>query len=298
MQGRNSQRELRKQLSEKCTSTVQNIVKVARSVREESGSEAVADSARRLAAKERFISHSLQAAEQLPHQLVQLDLHLSVVHHHLSNLADSARKCLRLLDEPGQHSSTSRLRTLRLICQTCLRAQDGQWWQVLDLQPGADAKSIKAAVRRLVRIVHPDKCSLSGAEEAFKSVLKAAEHVSASDTDAPLFDYDGGNWWEEWDDPEQLKRKRKAEEMEQQHGEAHTIWWLQLQDLSVQGLQEEVKVLQRDLFKEQSLLKAERQRRLREARVLLNQRLLEAEEAEDSVDATPVETGQGGGFFL
>lgn len=39
MQGRNSQRELRKQLSEKCTSTVQNIVKVARSVREESGSE-------------------------------------------------------------------------------------------------------------------------------------------------------------------------------------------------------------------------------------------------------------------
>ena len=34
----------------------------------------------------------MQAAEQLPHQLVQLDLHLSVVHHHLSNLADSARK--------------------------------------------------------------------------------------------------------------------------------------------------------------------------------------------------------------
>ncbi len=83
--------------------------------------QAVADSARRLAAKERFISHSLQvssclmlgqrvfcelkvlreryhyrmlmqAAEQLPHQLVQLDLHLSVVHHHLSNLADSARR--------------------------------------------------------------------------------------------------------------------------------------------------------------------------------------------------------------
>ena len=39
MQGRNSQRELRKQLSEKCTNTVQNIVKVARSVREDIGSE-------------------------------------------------------------------------------------------------------------------------------------------------------------------------------------------------------------------------------------------------------------------
>ncbi len=43
-------------------------------------------------------------------------------------------ECLRLLDEPGQHSSTSRLRTLRLICQTCLRAQDGQWWQVHALE--------------------------------------------------------------------------------------------------------------------------------------------------------------------
>ena len=49
-----------------------------------------------------------------------------------------------------------------------------------------------------------------------------------------MFDHDGGSWWEQWDDPEQVTRKRKAQEMEQQHGEAHTIWWLQLQDLSVQ----------------------------------------------------------------
>ena len=119
--------------------------------------------------------------------------------------------------------------------------------------------------------MHPDKCSLPGAEEAFKSVLKAAEHVSASDTgmgtilymcdctpdivpeypcpgsshwlaperpssaDVPVFDHDDGNWWEEWDDPEQLRRKRKAQDMEQQHGEAHTIWWLQLQDLALQA---------------------------------------------------------------
>ena len=56
--------------------------------------------------------------------------------------------------------------------------------QVLDLEPGSDAKSIKSAVRKLARKVHPDKCSLPGADEAFKSVLKAAEHVSASDTGA------------------------------------------------------------------------------------------------------------------
>lgn len=39
---------------------------------------------------------ALQAAEQLPHQLVQLDLHLSVVHHHLSTLADFAKVEARL----------------------------------------------------------------------------------------------------------------------------------------------------------------------------------------------------------
>ncbi len=39
-------------------------------------------------------------------------------------------QCLRLLDKPGQHAMNSKLRTLRLICQTCLRSQDGQWWQV------------------------------------------------------------------------------------------------------------------------------------------------------------------------
>ena len=55
---------------------------------------------------------------------------------------------------------------------------------MLDLEPGSDAKRIKSAVRKLARKVHPDKCSLPGADEAFKSVLKAAEHVSANDKGA------------------------------------------------------------------------------------------------------------------
>lgn len=38
--------------------------------------------------------------------------------------------CLRYLDTHFQHSTGSRLRTLRLICETCLRSQDEQWWQV------------------------------------------------------------------------------------------------------------------------------------------------------------------------
>ena len=54
--------------------------------------------------------------------------------------------------------------------------------QVLQLEPGSDAKSIKGAVRKLARKVHPDKCSLPGAADAFKAVVEAAEHVSTSDT--------------------------------------------------------------------------------------------------------------------
>ena len=38
--------------------------------------------------------------------------------------------CLSLLDAHCQHSTASRLRTLRLICETCLRSHDEQWWQV------------------------------------------------------------------------------------------------------------------------------------------------------------------------
>ena len=53
--------------------------------------------------------------------------------------------------------------------------------QVLDLQPGADAKSIKLPSDDWSDWYTQDKCSLPGAEEAFKSILKAAEHVSAND---------------------------------------------------------------------------------------------------------------------
>ena len=62
------------------------------------------------------------------------------------------------------------------VSQLCGRTQ------VLQLEPGSDAKSIKAAVRKLARKVHPDKCSLPGAADAFKAVIEAAEHVSTSDT--------------------------------------------------------------------------------------------------------------------
>ena len=48
---------------------------------------------------------------------------------------------------------------------------------------------------------------------------------------------DGAQWWAEWDDPEQQGRKRKAEALQEQHGEARRIWRLQLQDLPLQARQ-------------------------------------------------------------
>ncbi|CAK0743792.1 hypothetical protein CVIRNUC_001497 [Coccomyxa viridis] len=183
---------------------------------------------------------------------------------------------------------------LQLILQICYRAQQEQWWQVLQLEPGSDAKSIKATVRTLARKVHPDKCSLPGGAEAFKAVIEAAEHVSTSDTEKAQYRDNGAQWWAEWDDPEQQSRKRKAEALQEQHGEARRIWWAQLQDLPLQDLQEEVRKLQRDILKDQDVPKAERQERLREARALLNQRLSEDLLAARTHD---LDRHPGGGFF-
>ena len=71
---------------------------------------------------------------------------------------------------------------MRCTQQTCCMSLSCGVAQVLQLEPGSDAKSIKTAVRKLARKVHPDKCSLPGAAEAFKAVVEAAEHVSISDT--------------------------------------------------------------------------------------------------------------------
>ena len=57
---------------------------------------------------------------------------------------------------------------------------------MLNVQAGSDTQSIKGAVRKLVIKIHPDKCDLPGAEEAFKAVLAAAEHVSANASGDPL----------------------------------------------------------------------------------------------------------------
>ena len=60
-------------------------------------------------------------------------------------------ECLRLLDEPGQHSTTSRSCTLRLICQTCLRAQDGQWPQVDALEnPTCKIESVSGSPANVI----------------------------------------------------------------------------------------------------------------------------------------------------
>ena len=56
-------------------------------------------------------------------------------------------------------------------------------------------------------------------------------------TEKAQFRDDEAQWWAEWDDPEQQSRKRKAEALQEQHGEARRIWRAQLQELPLQASQ-------------------------------------------------------------
>ena len=51
--------------------------------------------------------------------------------------------------------------------------------QVLGVAETATAADIKRQYRKLAALVHPDKCALKGAEEAFKLLGKAAAQVTA-----------------------------------------------------------------------------------------------------------------------
>lgn len=56
--------------------------------------------------------------------------------------------------------------------------------QVLSLHSNATEADIKRQYRKLAAQVHPDKCHLEGAEEAFKLLGRAVAHaIAAADTD-------------------------------------------------------------------------------------------------------------------
>ena len=49
---------------------------------------------------------------------------------------------------------------------------------MLGLPASSEEKQVRIQVRKLARKVHPDKCSLFGAEAAFKAVCKAAAQAT------------------------------------------------------------------------------------------------------------------------
>ena len=57
-----------------------------------------------------------------------------------------------------------------------------QHYAALELSEGCSSRAVKAAFRRLARLVHPDKCKVDGAHRAFLK-LQAA-HETLSDPDA------------------------------------------------------------------------------------------------------------------
>ena len=50
--------------------------------------------------------------------------------------------------------------------------------QVLALPPASKEPKVRAQLRQLARRVHPDKCSLPGAEAAFKALCLAATRAA------------------------------------------------------------------------------------------------------------------------
>ena len=53
------------------------------------------------------------------------------------------------------------------------------YYAVLGVEKSADEKELKKAYRKTALKLHPDKCDLSGAEEAFKKVRATAVHLLA-----------------------------------------------------------------------------------------------------------------------
>ncbi|KAK9846204.1 hypothetical protein WJX84_003494 [Apatococcus fuscideae] len=150
-------------------------------------------------------------------------------------------------------------------------------------------------------LVHPDKCHLPQAAEAFKLVMKAAEHIATADGNVPPEDLDsadGPKWWQVWDEtPAETEKKRKRTE---EDSDVQERILKQCSSLSTEDLQKRVAVMQHSVLRpsegslEGSLSMLQRQTLLRNARHLLAVRL-SAHDAEASLRSQP--EASAGGFL-
>eukprot|EP00195_Chlamydomonas_chlamydogama_P005146 CAMPEP_0202905606 /NCGR_PEP_ID=MMETSP1392-20130828/35172_1 /ASSEMBLY_ACC=CAM_ASM_000868 /TAXON_ID=225041 /ORGANISM="Chlamydomonas chlamydogama, Strain SAG 11-48b" /LENGTH=415 /DNA_ID=CAMNT_0049593783 /DNA_START=484 /DNA_END=1731 /DNA_ORIENTATION=- len=217
-----------------------------------------------------------------------------------------------------------------------------EWWAVLRLQqpaalePGAGRQAakhveddVRRQYRRLAALVHPDKCGLPGAAEAFQYVSQAAselcsmraepknpgcdgddhQHWSSGqggfDREDRVEEEAGYAWWGRWECTafeEALHANAEARSTvpSQQDMEDSVLW-----EMPIQELRAEVVARQKAVFSAGSASAHDRQRRLRSARTVLSSRLSsaapEGQEPMMSAASHPVAgsqaTLQPGGFI-
>ncbi|DBA92205.1 TPA: hypothetical protein ACH3X1_015914 [Trebouxia sp. C0004] len=223
------------------------------------------------AAHDGMVIPTLEAA-QAQYQHRQYDLCLLTLHI--------------LTDAAG--TSAPEAQGLTSICKIHKHAAVQEWHKVLGLSLNSSEADIKRQYRKLAAQVHPDKCKLEGAEEAFKLLGRAVAHaLSAADKNrgqvAEESDAEAGPaaaWWEEWAEEQPASRKRRhptskptAEDEQQDQGLAN----MTTQELQAEVRKRQAAVLRPEPGSEEEQLNAfQRQTRLRVARTALGEHLQKA----------------------
>lgn len=192
---------------------------------------------------------------------------------------------LHMLTHAG-NSGNQEAQALTAMCKIHKHAAFQEWHKVLSIPLNATEPDVKRQYRKLAAQVHPDKCQLDGAEEAFKLLGRAVAHaISNADKtrDDTILDDETGPaaaWWEEWEDQHPSSRKRRhptsqptAEDEQQDQP---------LANMSTEELQAEVRKRQTAVLRpepgsvEEQLSAFQRQKRLRVARTVLGEHLQQA----------------------
>lgn len=216
---------------------------------------------------------SILEAAQAQYQHKQYDLCLLTLH---------------VLTADAAGTNAPEAQALTAICKIHKYAAVQDWHKVLGLSLIAPEADVKRQYRKLAAQVHPDKCKLEGAEEAFKLLGWAVAHaLSAADKNrgqaAEESDAEAGPaaaWWEEWQEEQPASRKRRhptsrptAEDEQQDQGLAN----MTTQELQAEVCKRQAAVLRPEPGSEEEQLNAfQRQKRLRVARTALGEHLQKA----------------------
>ncbi|KAL0049164.1 hypothetical protein WJX82_007930 [Trebouxia sp. C0006] len=268
-----SEKASQEQVSDKAAAGVTALAKLVQIIGKDCGTQELAQAAKSLVAASDKTNQTQQTLQQYPAAL-----------HALTASCTSALEVVQSV-LPLQHAAEE---ALTAICKIHKHAAVQEWHKVLGLPLIAPEADVKRHYRKLAAQVHPDKCKLEGAEEAFKLLGRAVAHaLSAADKNrgqaAEESDAEAGPaaaWWEEWEEEQPASRKRRhptskptVEDEQQDQG---------LANMTTQELQAEVRKRQSAVLRpepgseEEQLNAFQRQKRLRVARTALGEHLQKA----------------------